>query len=91
MSFQPPNQSNGNGKDIEPQNGSRLPVARNGKGIHPPNEERLRAAKKQAQRFYIMLLVAGLAIGALTSIGIVALIQRLGLTEIPPLVEPAQR
>ncbi|GAB4381001.1 MAG: hypothetical protein Kow00121_38440 [Elainellaceae cyanobacterium] len=59
-----------------------------------PDQERIQATKRNARRFYLILLVLGLAIGAVAAAGIVAVMQRLGLDDVPsgvPTIEaPAQ-
>jgi hypothetical protein len=54
----------------------------------PLDEARVRAIKRQANRFYLILVLIGLTIGLITSVGVVAVIQRLGLTEVVPIGEP---
>ncbi|PSB14519.1 hypothetical protein C7B76_16035 [filamentous cyanobacterium CCP2] len=97
MSFLPPNHSNGNGKKPanESSNGNgrssgeqNIPAPKDRIPIKPLDEERVRAVKRQAKRFYIILVVTGLAIGLVASVGVVAVIQRLGLTEVVPIGEP---
>jgi hypothetical protein len=56
--------------------------------IKPLDEARIRAVKRQANRLYITLVVIGLAIGLVTSVGVVTVIRRLGLTEVVPIGEP---
>lgn len=56
--------------------------------IKPLDEARVRAVKRQANRLYIILVVIGLAIGLVTSVGVVAVIRQLGLTEVVPIGEP---
>lgn len=63
-----------------PQNGS------NGKG-KLADKKRVKAATQNAKRFYLILLVIGLAIGAVASIGVVALLRHWGLTDVPAQVE----
>lgn len=48
-----------------------------------PDPKRVQIATRNAKRFYLILLVLGLAIGAVASLGIVAVMQRLGLTDVP--------
>ncbi|MEB3359122.1 MAG: hypothetical protein VKK04_20515 [Synechococcales bacterium] len=72
-----------NGKDGRSQSLSES----NGKGVPKLSEERIEAAKKGAKRLYLILLVVGLAIGALVSIGVVAGLKRFGLTDVPNQVE----
>lgn len=67
--------SNGNG------NGS------NGQGLRPVDEEHFKAAHQSAKRLYLILLVLGLTIGALLSVGVVAIMQRFGLTDVPTQIE----
>jgi hypothetical protein len=56
--------------------------------MKPLDEARVRAIKRQANRFYLILVLIGLTIGLVTSVGVVAVIQRLGLTEVVPIGEP---
>ncbi len=56
--------------------------------IPDDESERFQKARKTAQRFYLILLVLGLSLGAIASIGVVMLLQRLGLTDVPARVEP---
>ncbi|MGF1499161.1 MAG: hypothetical protein ACFB8W_20390 [Elainellaceae cyanobacterium] len=72
-----------NGKDGRSQSLSES----NGSGVPKLSEERTQAAKKGAKRLYLILLAVGLAIGALVSVGIVAGLKRLGLTDVPAQVE----
>lgn len=53
---------------------------------------RARRARATAKRFYLILLVFGLALGAVLSVAIVMLLNRFGLTEPPerPLLEQLQ-
>jgi hypothetical protein len=71
MSFQPPNQPNGNGADSS-------------------NNEAVRITKRQAARLYIILLVLGLSIGAVTAWGLVTVMSRFGLTDNQPQIEQAE-
>ncbi|WP_416671125.1 hypothetical protein [Egbenema bharatensis] len=52
------------------------------------NPDRVRNIKQQMNRLYIILVVVGLTIGLVVSVGVVAVIQRLGLTEVVPIGEP---
>lgn len=52
------------------------------------DKDYVRASEREAKRLYIILLVIGLAIGALTAVGIVAAMRHFGLTDVPAQVEP---
>lgn len=56
------------------------------------NADRVQRARKAAKRFYLILLVIGLVVGALVSVAVVALLNRFGLTDSPdrPLLEQIQ-
>ncbi len=45
--------------------------------------DRIEAAKKQASRWFVILLTVGLILGAILSVGLVKLLNQLGLTEKP--------
>lgn len=56
----------------------------------PPNydetqlsSERVEATKKQARKWFIILIVIGLVIGAIASIGVVKFLDAFGLTDTP--------
>ena len=53
----------------------------------PKDAERFEQARRSAQRLYLILLAIGLSIGVITSVGIVSLLQRFGLTEVPNQIE----
>lgn len=63
----------------------------------PPNgsssNERIEAAKKQAKKWFLILITIGLILGALLSIGVVKILNELGLTEKPnrPFIEQIQQ
>lgn len=83
---QPEEQSNDRG-DAADQNSmgeaKPIPIV-----MKPLDEARVQAIKRQANRFYLILVLIGLTIGLVTSVGVVAVIQRLGLTEVVPIGEP---
>lgn len=56
----------------------------------PEEAERFQKARNSAKRLYLILLAIGLAIGILASIGVVSLLQRFGLTDVPDQLEQAE-
>lgn len=56
-----------------------------------PSVQDAKAAQKKLKRLYIILLVIGLGIGGLLAYGIVAALDRLGLTDNSPGIEEIQR
>lgn len=64
------------------------PQESNGKeSFNPPKEGDRKTVRRVMTRLYIILLVIGLGIGAIVSVGVVMLIERLGLTDVPQQVE----
>ncbi len=45
------------------------------------------ATKKTLQKMFIILIVSGAIIGGILSIGVLSLMQKAGLTKVPPRVE----
>ncbi|MGJ3245220.1 MAG: hypothetical protein ACFE0I_03995 [Elainellaceae cyanobacterium] len=67
------------------------PQESNGKeSLDPPKEGDRQTVRRVMIRLYIILLVIGLGIGAIVSVGVVMLIERLGLTDVPQQVEDNQ-
>ncbi|MGJ3251276.1 MAG: hypothetical protein ACFE0J_09120 [Elainellaceae cyanobacterium] len=67
------------------------PQESNGKEfLDPPKEGDRQTVRRVMTRLYIILLVVGLGIGAIVSVGVVMLIERLGLTDVPQQVEDNQ-
>ncbi|MBE9125045.1 hypothetical protein IQ257_03710 [Coleofasciculus sp. LEGE 07092] len=66
-----------------------LGVPQQNKTVHPPEDTATAAPKtvRKVKNIYIILLVIGLGLGILTSVGVVAVIEQLGLTEAPVEVE----
>jgi len=64
-----------------------------GNGHRNLSQERIEATKKQAKKWFITLIVVGLVIGGLVSIGVVALLDQFGLTDKPdqPFIEQIQQ
>ncbi len=56
----------------------------------PEEAERFKQARNSAKRLYLILLAIGLAIGILASIGVVSLLQRFGLTDVPDQFEQSE-
>ena len=50
-------------------------------------QAQIRATQRSFQRFYLILLVIGLAIGGVVSIGVAALLDRFGLSHPPAQIE----
>ncbi|MBK4732949.1 hypothetical protein JJD41_24230 [Oxynema sp. CENA135] len=59
--------------------------------VSEEDERRYQAAKKQFGQLYVILLVIGLAIGGVVAIGVVNLLDRWGLTEVPTPIEEGDR
>lgn len=90
----PPNGSNGasrsNGTNGQ-TNGGQPPIVRPPQVVEQPPAEAEKVsqvATRQAKRLFLLLLAAGLALGLLTSIGVVAALKQFGLTEV---VTPAEK
>lgn len=56
----------------------------------PEEAERFQKARNSAKRLYLILLAIGLGIGILVSIGVVSLLQRFGLTDVPDQFEQVE-
>jgi hypothetical protein len=78
---QPPHDFNNDGSPHPEGREAESPLAR----------EDAKAAQKTLKRLYIILLVIGLGIGALLAYGVIAALDRLGLTDDSPGVEEIQR
>ncbi|GFE67639.1 hypothetical protein [Chroococcus sp. FPU101] len=52
---------------------------------------RVKAAKRQARKWFAILLIIGLVLGAGLAFGVVKLINKLGLTEKPNRTQPIQQ
>jgi hypothetical protein len=92
---QPPHNFNNDGsphlegQEVEqatPDANGERPVAES-----PLAREDAKAAQKTLKRLYIILLVIGLGIGGLLAYGVIAALDRLGLTDDSPGVEEIQR
>lgn len=62
---------------VEPETAESVPI----------QQEDVRAAQASFKRLYLILLVIGLVIGAILSVGVVSLLDRLGLSDPPSQVE----
>jgi cytochrome c-type biogenesis protein CcmE len=68
------------------------PTDSNGKNSQSNSDDANRQHIQQVmRRLYIILIVVGLGLGAIVSVGIVALIQRLGLTDVPEQVDDSNQ
>jgi hypothetical protein len=54
---------------------------------HPPDQERIQARQNNTKRLFTILIIIGLVIGGLVSIGVVAAMKRFGLTDNQPQIE----
>lgn len=52
-----------------------------------PSDDNARVHTKSFKRIYIILLVLGISVGAILSVGIVAVLNRLGMTDNRPQIE----
>ena len=81
-----PNESNGKGTQ---NSGSANEL--NGKGIQNADAERVQARQKHVKKLFIILLTVGLVIGAVVSVGVIALLQRFGLTDSQPQIDQIEQ
>ncbi|MGE5658174.1 MAG: hypothetical protein ACM37W_16345 [Actinomycetota bacterium] len=92
---QPPNPFEGNSSSPHPLAGLNLPAPTTEDDnlnspierpkVHDPRTLEL------LKRFYITLIVIGIAIGGVVSIGVIALMKQLGLTAVPAKVENSSK
>ncbi len=49
----------------------------------PPNQKRVQERAQKLKQIFLVLVVIGLVVGGVASVGIVAMMRRLGLTDQP--------